>query len=510
MINQRIYIYILLFFVVLSCTENDPVPGNDPSEGKDTIVTTVLETSLLELNFEQNVSNQEFTVTSNVPWTAYSLTCDWLSFSPRSGESGTTTILVEVTENVEETPRSCSITVGAADKSINIVITQKPKIEAVPFTNDIFGKYCLENFDENKDGLISLGEAGHVTTINISGLGIASLDDLAYFFQLQNLDCSNNNITCLDLSKLSALSHLNCSSNQLETLDLSKNFALTSLDCTNNPMLASIYVWLGFSELNDYKKPASSQYIMPDVEIPSGYKLVWNEEFNYTNNGKASLPDKGKWKYEVGGGGWGNNELQYYVAGISGADTCAIVSEGSLKIIAKKTGGQVKSIRMNTIENWTYGYFEARMKLPVGKGTWPAFWMLPKNFASWPYDGEIDIMEHVGYRPNYISSTIHCQSYNHSIGTQKTAEKYISTAQTEFHVYAVEWTEDFIKGYVDGKNYFTFKNDKKGNKNSWPFFVPFYLKLNLAWGGNWGGAQGVDETCLPATFEIDYVRVFQK
>ncbi len=165
---------------------------------------------------------------------------------------------------------------------------------------------------------------------------------------------------------------------------------------------------------------------------------------------------------------------------------------------------------MNTARSWTYGYFEARLKLPVGKGTWPAFWMMPKNFTAWPDDGEIDIMEEVGYRPNYVSSSIHCKAYNHAIGTQKTAEKFVASAQSEFHVYAVEWTEDYIFAYIDGVRYFTFMNDKKGIYDSWPFYKPFYLKLNLAWGGNWGGAQGVDPSCLPATYEIDYVRVFQK
>ncbi len=241
------------------------------------------------------------------------------------------------------------------------------------------------------------------------------------------------------------------------------------------------------------------------ITTPAGYSLVWNDEFN---GGK--MPDTNNWWYETGASGWGNNELQNYIAGNSGKDTCALVSGGTLKIIAKKRGAEVISIRMNTKESWTYGYFEARLKLPQGRGTWPAFWMLPKNFTAWPDDGEIDIMEEVGYRPNWISSSIHCKAYYHSIGTQKTAEKYIETAESDFHVYAVEWTSDFIKGYVDGVPYFTFTNDKQGNKNTWPFNAPFYLKLNLAWGGNWGGAQGVDESKLPATYEIDYVRVFQK
>ena len=243
---------------------------------------------------------------------------------------------------------------------------------------------------------------------------------------------------------------------------------------------------------------------MPNY-VPQGYTLVWQDEFV-----ASRIPDTKKWWYETGKSGWGNNELQNYIPGLIGQDTCALISNGILKIIAKKRGSEVVSIRMNTVDSWTYGYFEARLKLPVGKGTWPAFWMMPKNFRAWPDDGEIDIMEHVGYRPNWISSSIHCKAYYHSIGTQKTAEKFVSTAQSDFHVYAVEWTEDYIYGFVDGVRYFTFNNDKTGNKNTWPFNTPFYLKLNLAWGGNWGGAQGVDESILPATYEIDYVRVYQK
>lgn len=252
--------------------------------------------------------------------------------------------------------------------------------------------------------------------------------------------------------------------------------------------------------------PVTQEAGLPsDIQGPAGYTLVWNDEFN-----EGTQPNSSEWWYETGGGGWGNNELQNYVSVSQGSDQLAVVNGGILGITAKKIGGTVYSIRMNTNKSWTYGYFEARLKLPVGKGTWPAFWMMPKNFTAWPKDGEIDIMEHVGYRPNYISSAIHCQAYYHSIGTQKTAEKYIATAQSEFHVYAVEWTPDFIKGYVDGQVYFTFTNDKASNYNTWPFYNPFYIKLNLAWGGNWGGAMGVDDAALPTTYQIDYVRVFQK
>lgn len=246
--------------------------------------------------------------------------------------------------------------------------------------------------------------------------------------------------------------------------------------------------------------------------VPSGYSMVWNDEFNdpRQTNGKPATPNTTRWSYETGASGWGNNEIQNYIPGYVGPDTCAVVTNGTLKIIAKKRGSEVISIRMNSTNSWLYGYFEARLKVPGGKGTWPAFWMLPKNFVSWPLDGEIDIMEYVGYRPNVVQASVHTYSYNHSIGTEKTATRQITNAETEFHVYAVEWTADKITGFVDGVQYFSFANDKANNKNTWPFNAPFYLKLNLAWGGNWGGSQGIDETKLPATYEIDYVRVYQK
>lgn len=244
-----------------------------------------------------------------------------------------------------------------------------------------------------------------------------------------------------------------------------------------------------------------------DIPVPEGYRLVWYDEFN---DSELDSPDESLWYYETGSHGWGNNEIQNYIAGSKNGVTCAEINDGIFSIIAQKAGDEVYSIRINSKESWKYGYFEARLKLPKGKGTWPAFWMLPQEFNAWPDDGEIDIMEEVGYNPEYVSSSIHTKAYNHSIGTQKTKEILVEGSQSEFHVYALEWTEDYIRTFVDGKELFYYPNDKKGNKDTWPFNVPFYLKLNLAWGGFWGGAQGVDESCLPATYQIDYVRVFQK
>ena len=240
------------------------------------------------------------------------------------------------------------------------------------------------------------------------------------------------------------------------------------------------------------------------IDTPDGYKLVWNDEFD-----KGAAPSS-EWWYETGAGGWGNNEIQEYVAGSKDGNQLASVSNGTLKIKAQKIGGTVYSIRMNTQQSWTYGWFEAKIKVTDVQGSWPAFWMMPKNFKAWPDDGEVDIMEYAisTQGKDKSSSSIHCKSYNHTIGTGKTHVQPVSNAATEFHVYACEWTKDGFKFYIDGKQHHSFANDGKGNYSTWPFYNPFYLKLNMAWGGNMGGT--VDESKLPAVYEIDYVRVFQK
>ena len=243
---------------------------------------------------------------------------------------------------------------------------------------------------------------------------------------------------------------------------------------------------------------------------PDGYELVWSDEFD---DPSLTMPDTDKWWYETAEPGWVNNELQTYVAGRVGDIVTADVSDGTLKIRAIKSGDRVYSARVNTKENWTYGYFEACLKLPKGKGTWPAFWMMPSVWSGWPEGGEIDIMEHVGCVPTEVSSSIHCKAYYHAVGTQKTAARKIPGVMDEFHVYALEWTPEYIRTYVDGEELFYYNPTdypKGRNADTWPFNKPFELKLNLAWGGDWGGMYGIDESCLPATYEIDYVRVFQK
>jgi len=250
----------------------------------------------------------------------------------------------------------------------------------------------------------------------------------------------------------------------------------------------------------------SAQTVDTSIECPlSGYSLVWNDEFDY-----EGVPSTKKWKYQTGGSGWGNNELQTYVAQSTSEGTdVAYVSDGVLTIKLLKENGTVYSCRMNSKDAWTYGYMEASIKLPSGKGTWPAFWMMPYNYTTWPGDGEIDIMEEVGYNPNVVHNTIHCNKYNNGGTSVETATRTVSTSQTAFHTYGMEWTSDYITFYVDRKATLTYKNDGSGY-NAWPFYNPFYFILNIAWGGNWGGLQGVDESCLPTEMQVDYVRVFQK
>lgn len=233
---------------------------------------------------------------------------------------------------------------------------------------------------------------------------------------------------------------------------------------------------------------------------------AWADEFNYTGQ-----PDPAKWGYDIGGSGWGNNELQYYTDSRSNSN----VSDGVLTITARKEnvqGKQYSSARLVSKGkgDFLYGRFEIKAKLPTGRGTWPAIWMLPTDWAygEWPKSGEIDIMEHVGYDQNKVHITVHTDAYNHSKGTEKGKNKIIETASTEFHLYRVDWTPYAVRGYIDDQQVFEFINEGKGY-STWPFDKRFHLLMNIAVGGNWGGAQGVDPSVFPQAMEVDYVRVYE-
>lgn len=237
-------------------------------------------------------------------------------------------------------------------------------------------------------------------------------------------------------------------------------------------------------------------------------RVQWSDEFNYTG-----IPDTTKWSYDLGGkDGWGNNEWQYYTNDPKNVR----VENGLLIIEAHNDSIEGKPFSSSRIVSkkkgdWLYGKVEVRAKLPKGKGTWPAIWMLSTDWAygGWPASGEIDIMEHVGYDPGVIHGTIHTEAYNHLKQTQKEGKITIANAQDEFHVYAIDWTDDKIDFFVDDKLYHSVARDPKDDFNGWPFDKPFHLLMNLAIGGNWGGKNGVDMDIWPQRMEIDYVRVYQ-
>ena len=237
-------------------------------------------------------------------------------------------------------------------------------------------------------------------------------------------------------------------------------------------------------------------------------RLLWSDEFNYTGP-----PDTTKWNYDLGSrDGWGNNELQFYTKDSRNVR----VENGVLTIEAHKDsleGKPFTSARLISKEkgDWVYGKIEIKAKLPKGKGTWPAIWMLSTDweYGGWPASGEIDIMEHVGYDPGIIHGTIHTEAYNHIKQTQKEGKITIADAQDKFHVYAIDWQKDKMDFYVDDQLYHSITRDPKDDFKGWPFDKRFHLLMNLAVGGNWGGKEGIDMNIWPQRMEIDYVRVYQ-
>ena len=243
-----------------------------------------------------------------------------------------------------------------------------------------------------------------------------------------------------------------------------------------------------------------------------GWALVWNDEFD------GPVLNLEKWSFEIGGHGWGNNELQYY----SDDDSTAFIQDGKLVIradlVPQGTGSSdnlryFSSARLRTSGkgDWRYGRIEVKAKLALGQGIWPAIWMLPTDwtYGGWPESGEIDIMEHVGYDPGRVHGSIHTGSYNHKINTQRGGSKLLDKISSKFYVYAIEWYEDRIDFLIDDAKYFSFQNDGKNDFNTWPFNQRFHLLINIAVGGDWPGSP--DETTqFPTEMEVEYVRVYEK
>jgi beta-glucanase (GH16 family)/glycerophosphoryl diester phosphodiesterase len=257
---------------------------------------------------------------------------------------------------------------------------------------------------------------------------------------------------------------------------------------TNEPELL-------FERIN--KSPASN-----------GWTLDWSDEFH-----KDGLPDTTKWKYDTGGHGWGNNEEQYYTFGDSNN---VFIKNGKLHISAIKKvveKNKYSSARLITKDKkeFQYGRIEISARLPAGRGSWPAIWMLGANIGSagWPSCGEIDIMEHVGYEPDTVFGSVHTGMFNHMKGTQTTKGMAIKNLYSDFHVYGIEWDSGKISFFIDSTVYLRFPNQHKTNAE-WPFDQPFYLIMNVAVGGNWGGKQGVDDSIFPNTMQVEYVRAYKR
>lgn len=264
------------------------------------------------------------------------------------------------------------------------------------------------------------------------------------------------------------------------------------------------------------KTAATTPVVAPttpvSVTAPATYSFgatpVWRDEFNYTGP-----PDSTRWSYDLGGSGWGNNEAEYYTKSLKNA---RVDGENlSIEAIRENVGGKnYTSARLVTKQkgDWLYGRFEIRAKLPQGTGTWPAIWMLATEQTHgtqyWPDNGEIDIMEHVGFDPTVVHGTIHTKAFNHSIHTEKGNSRTVPTAMTDFHTYALEWYPDRVKWFIDDVVYYEIVKQTSWSWSQWPFDHKFHLLLNVAIGGNWGGRKGIDDSIFPQKMVVDYVRVY--
>ncbi|MCQ2185213.1 MAG: family 16 glycosylhydrolase [Bacteroidales bacterium] len=470
---------VYIFMSASGCGGSKVTPDPQPEK--------TLAVDVQELVFSNAADTKTITVVANCDWGVSSNDKDWLTVSPSGGTEGRSTIRVSVTENKASQARSTSISFRFAGKKLDIPVRQNYKVEAAAISDPNFVKALLKSYDEDGDGILSTVEAAKVTRIEAKGYGIKAMPELNTLFK--------------------DAVYLDCSDNQLSELDITNLVKLEYLDCRGNANLKTINVWSGFKAGDKFLKPEGAQWQEPSIPTPAGYTLVWQDEFN-----EGNIPDVKKWTHEVKNAGWVNHELQNYVSGKSPKGTrVSEVKDGALHINCFKEDGKIYSARIygNVSAGWKYAYVEASINLPSGKGTWPAFWMMPVHFTSWPHDGEIDIMEEVGYHKDYVSSSLHADGHVHSNNTQVTKEVYCKGAEGEFHTYGMEWTPDYFQFYVDGQKTLYYKNPGTGVRD-WPYDAPFYVILNLAWGGDWGGSQGVDESKLPVTMKVDYVRVFQK
>lgn len=231
----------------------------------------------------------------------------------------------------------------------------------------------------------------------------------------------------------------------------------------------------------------------------------WFDDFN---NG---ILDTNFWNVEYGNGcpdlcGFGNNEAQTY----TGSKRNLSIENG--KLILRATFDSIfKSVKLTTANHidLNTGVIEVSAKLPKIRGCWPAIWLLPTldRSLNWPLDGEIDIMENVGYFPNYVYGTIHTSAYNHIRGTQLTDSIFIKNPHDFYHTYKLVWTDTTLEWLVDDNRFHFIEKSARDGVEEWPFNKPYHLIINLAVGGDWGGKEGIDTLSFPQNFEIDYVKI---
>ncbi len=246
------------------------------------------------------------------------------------------------------------------------------------------------------------------------------------------------------------------------------------------------------------------------VNDAASWVLVWSDEFE----GEAgALPDPEVWSPDIGGDGWGNNQLEFNTGR---AENGSLDGTGNLAIIARREayeGNSYTSARLTTVgaAEFQYGRIEARVQLPVGAGIWPAFWMLGNNFADvgWPNCGEIDILEYRGQAPAIALGTVHGPGYSGGEGVGDSVAVAGGGLHNDFHVYAIEWDETEIRWFVDDIHFHTVTPDSLPDGTPWVFDHPFFLIINLAIGGNFVGPVGSD-TQFPQVMLVDYVRVYER
>lgn len=450
-------ILVLLPTLVWSCSsENDTPEPVQPSEVTITAAPTSLSTGY-------DAANMEINITSTADWSVKS-EADWCTTTPTGGiKNVPAKVTVKITANS-----------GSESRSTNLKITSSGKTFTVPVNQTARPTLNLSTTS------VSFGAQASSVNITVE---------------------ANDSWTA---ESDAAWCKVSPASGNAETKSLTIS---ADANDTKESRVANVTVKSG-----DISKTIKVEQYTDEINAPEGYTLVWHDEFN-----EGVVPGS-DWTIENWAPGHVNNELQTYTSKEVDGKRTLEIKDGILNINCfKGKDGKIYSGRMNACPNtgWTYGYFEARIWLPKGKGTWPAYWMMPSNVDwstnPWPYCGEIDIMEEVGADPNQVSSSLHTGNYNHTKGTQKTHAMYLAGAEEGFHIYACEWTKDEIITYVDGKVQLKATKASMGqDHDSWPFHYAFYPILNLAWGGNWGGYKGVDESALPAIMKVDYVRIFQK